>query len=66
MKLEKKIELCDSLTPLETEIASYIVNNKDTIMKLKILFSVVIIGSVFIFYIVQQFKSSVAEMCNNI
>lgn len=36
MKLEKKIELCDSLTPLETEIASYIVNNKDTVMKLKI------------------------------
>ena len=33
---------------------------------LLILFSVVIIGSVFIFYIVQQFKSSVAEMCNNI
>ena len=33
---------------------------------LLILFSVVIIGSVFMFYIVQQFKSSVAEMCNNI
>lgn len=24
MKLEKRIELCDSMTPLESEIASYI------------------------------------------
>ena len=29
MKLEKRIELCDSMTPLESEIASYILNNKD-------------------------------------
>lgn len=36
MKLEKRIELCDSMTPLESEIASYILNNKDTITKLKI------------------------------
>lgn len=36
MKLEKRIELCDSMTPLESEIASYILNNKDAIMKLKI------------------------------
>ena len=36
MKLEKRIELCDSMTPLETEIASYILNNKDAITKLKI------------------------------
>ena len=36
MKLEKRIELCDSMTPLESEIASYILNNKDEIMKLKI------------------------------
>ena len=36
MKLEKRIELCDSMTPLESEIASYILNNKDAVMKLKI------------------------------
>lgn len=36
MKLEKMIELCDSMTPLESEIASYILNNKDEITKLKI------------------------------
>lgn len=36
MKLEKRIELCDSMTPLESEIASYILNNKDTVTKLKI------------------------------
>lgn len=36
MKLEKRIELCDSMTPLESEIASYILNNKDEITKLKI------------------------------
>lgn len=36
MKLEKRIELCDSMTPLESEIASYILNNKDVITKLKI------------------------------
>ena len=36
MKLEKRIELCDSMTPLESEIASYILNNRDEVMKLKI------------------------------
>ena len=36
MKLEKRIELCDSMTPLESEIASYILNNRDVVMKLKI------------------------------
>lgn len=36
MKLEKRIELCDSMTPLESEIASYILNNKDAVAKLKI------------------------------
>lgn len=36
MKLEKRIELCDSMTPLESEIAFYILNNKDEITKLKI------------------------------
>lgn len=36
MKLEKRIELCDSMTLLESEIASYILNNKDAITKLKI------------------------------
>ena len=36
MKLEKRIELCDSMTPLESEIAPYILNNKDAVMKLKI------------------------------
>lgn len=36
MKLEKWIELCDSMTPLESEIASYILNNKDAVTKLKI------------------------------
>lgn len=36
MKLEKRIELCDSMTPLESELASYILNNKDEITKLKI------------------------------
>ena len=36
MKLEKRIELCDYMTPLESEIASYILNNKDEITKLKI------------------------------
>lgn len=36
MKLEKRIELCDSMTPLESEITSYILNNKDVVMKLKI------------------------------
>lgn len=36
MKLEKRIELCDSMTPLESEIASYIFNNKDAVTKLKI------------------------------
>ena len=36
MKLEKRIELCDSITPLESEIASYILNNKDAVTKLKI------------------------------
>lgn len=36
MKLEKRIELCGSMTPLESEIASYILNNKDAVTKLKI------------------------------
>ena len=36
MKLEKRIELFDSMTPLESEIASYILNNKDAVTKLKI------------------------------
>lgn len=36
MKLEKRIELCDSMIPLESEIASYILNNKDAVTKLKI------------------------------
>ena len=36
MKLEKRIELCDSMTPPESEIASYILNNKDAVTKLKI------------------------------
>lgn len=36
MKMEKRIELCDSMTPLESEIASYILNNKDAVTKLKI------------------------------
>ena len=36
MKLEKRIKLCDSMTPLESEIASYILNNKHEITKLKI------------------------------
>ncbi len=36
MKLGKRIELCDSMTPLESEIASYILNNKDAVTKLKI------------------------------
>lgn len=36
MKLEKRIELCDFMTPLESEIASYILNNKDAVTKLKI------------------------------
>ena len=36
MKLEKRIELCDSMTPLESEIASYILNNKDAVTQLKI------------------------------
>lgn len=36
MKFEKWIELCDSMTPLESEIASYILNNKDAVTKLKI------------------------------
>ena len=36
MKLEKRIELCDSMTLLESEIASYILNNKDAVTKLKI------------------------------
>lgn len=36
MKLEKRIELCDSMTPLESEIASYILNNRDAVIKLKI------------------------------
>lgn len=36
MKLEKRIELCDSMTPLESEIASYILNKKDAVTKLKI------------------------------
>lgn len=36
MKLEKRIEICDSMTPLESEIASYILNNKDAVTKLKI------------------------------
>ena len=36
MKLEKRIELCDSMTPIESEIASYILNNKDAVTKLKI------------------------------
>lgn len=36
MKLEKRIELCDSMTPLESEIGSYILNNKDAVTKLKI------------------------------
>lgn len=36
MKLEKRIELCDSMTPLESEIASYILDNKDAVTKLKI------------------------------
>lgn len=31
-----RIELCDSMTPLESEIASYILNNKDAVTKLKI------------------------------
>lgn len=36
MKLGKRIELCDSMTSLESEIASYILNNKDAVTKLKI------------------------------
>ena len=36
MKLEKRIELFDSMTPLVSEIASYILNNKDAVTKLKI------------------------------
>lgn len=36
MKLEKRLELCDSMTPLESEIASYILNNKNVVTKLKI------------------------------
>ena len=36
MKSEKRLELCDSMTPLESEIASYILNNKDAVTKLKI------------------------------
>lgn len=36
MKLEKRIELCYSMTPLESEIASYILNNKNVVTKLKI------------------------------
>lgn len=36
MKLEKRIEQCDSMTPLESEIASYILNNKNVVTKLKI------------------------------
>lgn len=36
MKLEKRIELCDSMTPLESEIASCILNNKNVVTKLKI------------------------------
>ena len=36
MKLEKRIELFDSMTPLESEIASYILNNKNVVTKLKI------------------------------
>lgn len=36
MKLKKRIELCDSMTPLESEIASYILNNKNVVTKLKI------------------------------
>lgn len=36
MKLEKRIELCDSMTPLESEITSYILKNKDAVTKLKI------------------------------
>ena len=36
MKLEKRIELCDSMAPLESEIASYILNNKNVVTKLKI------------------------------
>ena len=36
MKLEKRIELCDSMTTLESEIASYILNNKNVVTKLKI------------------------------
>lgn len=38
MKLEKRIELCDSMTPLESEIASYILNNKDAVTKLYFLY----------------------------
>ena len=33
MKLEKRIELCDSMTPLESKIASYILNNKTHLIK---------------------------------
>ena len=36
MKLKKRKELCDSMTPLESEIASYILNNKNVVTKLKI------------------------------
>lgn len=36
MKLEKRIEQCDSMTSLESEIASYILNNKNVVTKLKI------------------------------
>lgn len=35
MKLEKRIELCDSMTPLESEIASYILNNKNVVIETK-------------------------------
>ncbi len=36
MRLEKMIELCDTLTPIESQIATYIVNNKDAVINLKI------------------------------
>lgn len=36
MKLEKKIELCDTLTPVEQQIASYILKNPDLVMDMKI------------------------------
>lgn len=36
MRLEKMIELCDSFTPIEMEIASYVLENKDEVAELSI------------------------------